>query len=67
MSTCPLSHARKLSIISDANDSSDLLVEVYRKHRAIKDTLVGTLADTIAGVLGKLTDGGTHISMILCV
>ena len=65
VSTCPLFYARKLTIISDANDGSDLLVEVYRKHRAGKDTLVGSLADTIGGVLGKLTDGGTQISMIL--
>jgi hypothetical protein len=54
-------YAGELNIASDADDHSDVLVNVYRKHLFEKDTLVGRLADTIGGVLGKLKDGGTKI------
>ncbi|KAI9573464.1 hypothetical protein HD554DRAFT_2035274 [Boletus coccyginus] len=47
----------KLNIISDGNDRSVLLVKVYQKHRVGKDKLVGSLTDTVGGILGKLKDG----------
>ena len=62
----PLFYTRELSFVSDADDRSVLLVNVYQKHRVKKDALVGRLIDTIGGVLGKLKDGGTMISCITC-
>jgi len=56
-------HARGLNIniVSDGNDRSILLVKVYQKHRVGKDELVGSLTDTIGGILGKLKDSGTRV------
>ena len=62
----PLFHAKGLNFVSDADDRSVLLVNVYQKHRVKKDALVGRLIDTIGGVLGKLKDGGTMISCVTC-
>ena len=62
----PLCDARELNFISDADDRSVLLVNVYQKRRVRKDALVGRLTDTIGGVLGKLKDGGTKIFCITC-
>ena len=66
MSTCAFPCARELNIVSDVDDRSVLLVNVYQKHCAKKDSLVGRLTDTIGGVLGKLKDGGTKILCIIC-
>ena len=63
MRTHSFPYDRELSIFSDANDRS-VLVNVYQKHRFKKDALVGTLTDTIGGVLGKLKDGGKRIFCI---
>ncbi|KAI9568858.1 hypothetical protein HD554DRAFT_682431 [Boletus coccyginus] len=41
----------------DGDDLSVFLVNVYQKHRIGKDKLVGSLTDTIGGVLGKLRNG----------
>jgi len=54
-------YAKKLNIISDGNDRSVLLVKVYRQHRIGKGELVGSLTDTIGGILTKLKDGGTRV------
>ena len=54
-------YARKLNIASDGNDRSVLLIKVYRRHLTKKDELVGSLTDTIDGILGKLKDGGTRV------
>ena len=62
----PLFYARELNFVSDADDRSVLLVNVYQEHRFKKDVLVGRLTDTIGGVLDKLKDGGTKILCITC-
>lgn len=54
-----LLYARKLNTVSDADDRSILPVHIYLEYRIGKDALVGSLTDTIAGVLGKCKDGGT--------
>ena len=64
MGTRSFPFARELNIVSDANDSSILLVNVHQKHRVKKDTLVGTFTCTIGEVLGKLKHGGMKI---LCI
>ena len=68
MGSCHFFYARELNIdiASDADDRSDLLVNVYQKHSFKKDALVGRLTDTIGGVLGKLKDGGTKILCMTC-
>ncbi|KAH0834198.1 hypothetical protein J3R83DRAFT_11510 [Lanmaoa asiatica] len=43
----------------DGNDLSILLAKVYQKRRMRPDKLVGSLNDTIGGVLGRLKNGGT--------
>jgi hypothetical protein len=57
-------YARELNIVSDADDRSVLLVNVYHKYCFESGELVGSLTDTIGGVLGKSKDGGTKI---LCI
>ena len=66
MGTYTFPYARELNIdiVSDADDRSVLLVNVYQKHHFKKDALVGRLTDTIGVVLGNLKDGGTQI---LCI
>ena len=64
MSTCPLFYTRKLSIISNVDDNSVLIVEVFQKHHIGDDTLVGSLTDTIGVVLARLTDGSTQILLM---
>jgi hypothetical protein len=66
--TSPFPYARELNvnIVSDADDRSVLLVNVYQKHHLKKDALVGRLTDTIGGVLGNLKDGGTQILCTTC-
>jgi hypothetical protein len=59
-------YARELNIVSDADDLSAVLVNVYQKHCVKKDVLVGRLTGTIGGVLGKLKDGGTKILYFTC-
>jgi hypothetical protein len=59
-------YAKELNVISDADDRSVLLVNVYQTHRVRKDVLVGRLADTIGGVWGKSKDGGTKVLCITC-
>jgi hypothetical protein len=56
----PYARGLNVNIVSDVDDRSPLLVNVYQKHHFKKDALVGRLTDTIGGVLGKLTDGGTQ-------
>ncbi|KAI9569410.1 hypothetical protein HD554DRAFT_2328018, partial [Boletus coccyginus] len=41
----------------DGDDGSVLIVKVYQKHRVGKDKLVGSLTDTVGGILAKLDDG----------
>ncbi|KAG9311660.1 hypothetical protein JVU11DRAFT_7895 [Chiua virens] len=41
----------------DGDDRSDFVITVYQKHRIRNDQLVGSLRDTIVGVLGQLKDG----------
>ena len=64
MGTRSIPYARGLNIVSDADDRSVVLVNVYQRRRVKKDVLVGWFADTIGGVLGKLKNGGTTI---LCI
>ena len=66
MGTRSFPYAGELNIVSDANDHSTLLVNVYRKRSFKRNALVGRLTDTIGGVLGKLKDGGTKILCITC-
>ena len=68
MSTCPFLYAREpnINIVSDVDDRSVLLVNVYQKHYIRKDSLVGSLTYTIGKVLGKLKDGGMQILCITC-
>ena len=68
MGTYTFPYARELNIdiVSDADDRSVLLVNVYQKHHFKKDALVGRLTDTIGVVLGKLKDGGTRILCMRC-
>jgi len=58
---CSFLYSRELIIVSDGDDLSVFLVNVYQKHRIGKDKLVGSLTDTIGGVLVKLKNGGTKI------
>ena len=46
-------------------DSFPFVVEVYQKLYAGKDEVVGTLTDTVGGVLGRLKDGGTKLKCLL--
>lgn len=55
----PLLDAVDLNIISDGDDRSILVVKVYQKNSIGKDKLIGSLTETIGGVLQKLKDGGT--------
>ncbi|KAI9566408.1 hypothetical protein HD554DRAFT_1193734 [Boletus coccyginus] len=41
----------------DGDDGSVLLVNVYQKFRIGEDKLIGSLTDTVAGLLRKLKDG----------
>ena len=66
MGTRYFPYARELNIVSDADDHSVLIVNVYQKRRVKKDALVGRLADTIGGVLGKSKNGGMKILCITC-
>ena len=66
MGTRSFPYAGELNIVSDANDHSTLLVNVYRKRSFKRNALLGRLTDTIGGVLGKLKDGGTKILCITC-
>lgn len=66
LGTHPLFYARELSFVSDADDRSILLVKVYQKHHIGKDQLVGSLTDTIGGVLGKSNEGGTKMCYMTC-
>ena len=59
MGALPFLDARKLNIISDGDDRSVLVIKIYQKHRIGDDKVVGSLSDTIGGVLGRLKDGGT--------
>jgi len=56
--SCSSLYSRELNIVSDGDDFSLFLVKVYQKHHIGKDKLVGSLTDTIGGVLGKLKNGG---------
>jgi hypothetical protein len=52
--------ACELNLFSDGNDSSVLLAKVYRKPHIGQHRLVGMLADTIGGILGRLKNGGAR-------
>ena len=58
MSTCPSLYTKELSFVSDADDRSVLLVQVYQKHHVGKNELVGSFSNTIGEVLGTMKDGG---------
>lgn len=62
MGTCPPSHARELtiSIVSDGDEHSVLVVKVYQTHHMRKDKLIGGLTGTIDSMLAKLKDGSTN-------
>ncbi|KAG9312565.1 WD40-repeat-containing domain protein [Chiua virens] len=55
----PLIYARDLNSISDGDDDSDLIVNVYRKYRmpGKQDQLTGSLTSTIGGIVAKLNNG----------
>ena len=64
-----LFHVRKLNgnVASDVDDHSDLLVNVYQKHRFGKDKLV--IDSSVGQISRKLQDGGTksrirHVPLI---
>ena len=59
MSICHLVGNKELNVVSDGDDRSVLLVQIRQKHRVGKNELVGSFADTIGGILGRLKDGGT--------
>jgi len=56
--TLPFLDTRKLNIISDGDDCSVLVVKIYQKHRIGDNKAVGSLSDTVGGVLGRLKVGG---------
>ena len=58
--TFPLFDTSNLSIVSDGDDHSVLVVKVYQRHRIGKDKLIAALTHTIGEVLHKLKNGGTR-------
>lgn len=44
---------------------SPFIVNVYQHNSVGQDKLVGTLTDTIDGVLGRLEDGGMQLKYLL--
>lgn len=50
----------ELKPFSDGNDGSVLLAKVYQKPQIGQNKLVGLLADTIGGILGRLKNGGAE-------
>ena len=46
-------------------DPSPFVVKVYQNHYVGQDMVVGTLTDTIGGVLGRLKDGGMKLKCLL--
>lgn len=59
--SCVFLEARKLNLVSDGSDGSVLLAKVYRKQHLGQDKFVGSLADTIGRILGRLNDDGMNL------
>jgi hypothetical protein len=57
---CPSLYAVGLNLFSDGDESSAVLVNIYRRHRLRKRRLVGCLKDTVGGLVGRLKDGGVQ-------
>ena len=66
VSICPLVGDKEPNFVSDGDDRSVLLVQVHQKYRFGKNELVGSFADTIGGILGRLKDGGTITLELAC-
>jgi len=56
---CAFLDASNLNLFSDGDDGSVLLAEVYQEPFIGQGELVGMLAESIAGILGRLNNGGT--------
>ena len=56
--TWPLFYVGKLDAISDGDDHSILIVNVYQKHTWGKAELIVMLTHTVSGVMQKFKDGG---------
>ena len=59
----------KLTLVSDGDDRTAFLATVYKKYDIRvpfkeNEIIVGSLTDTIGGILAKSNDGGTRI---LCI
>ena len=63
MGTHALLDTTEVTLVSDGDDRTSFLVSVYKKsHIPFKqDEVVGTLTDTIRGILAKCRDGGTNM------
>lgn len=63
MGTYALFHASGLNLPSDVDDHTVFLATVYEKNRIPfkPDDVVGSLMNTIGGILGKSKNGGTKI------
>ena len=66
MGTHALLYTTEVTLVSDGDDRASFLVSVYKKsHIPFKhDEVVGSLTDTIGGILEKCKDGGTKM---LCI
>lgn len=53
----------ELSIISDGDDCTLILLSIYQRHHIRSKELVETIINTIGGVLEKLKDG--YISFLI--
>ena len=53
----------ELILVSDGEDSTAFLATVYKKNHIPykQDEVVGSLTDTIGGILAKAKNGGTRI------
>ena len=62
MGTYALLYAIELTLASDGDESSTFLATVYVKNPLKKqDGAVGSITDTIGGILAKAKNGGTRI------
>ena len=61
MGTRELPYTIELTLVSDGDDRTDFLATIYEKnHIPFKqDDVVGSLKDTIGGILEKSNNGGT--------
>jgi hypothetical protein len=64
--TYALLYTIELTLVSDGDDRTTFLATVYKKYDINipfkqNEVVVGSLTDTIGGVLGKCRNGGTEM------